>query len=286
MTAVRPGPARRTRPLWWVGALTGAGLLLAAYVGWPRPAAATLSGDFHALRALPGGTVLYGQHAGVARSTHGGRTWSAPDGAGDAMALAVLPGQDTLILAGHDVLKRSRDGGVTWQNQGFGNLPGTDLHGFAVRPDRPGTWYANVAGRGLYRTADGVTWQAVSPATQDAMTLAAAPGGRLYALSMSQGLVTSPTGVDWARVTRAPAAVAVDVHPVSGAVYLAGPDGVSRSLDGGQRWETLRLPEGARLVTADPQDDRQLLSVGESGRVYRSSDAGRTWSPNRCGGGP
>ncbi|GGS09181.1 hypothetical protein GCM10008960_39350 [Deinococcus sedimenti] len=190
----------------------GAGLLLFAALGRgaPRATDAVLSGDYHALRALGGGTLLYGQHAGVARSVDGGRTWSAPDGAGDAMALAVLPGR-AVILAGHDVLKVSRDGGVTWHDQGFGNLPSTDLHGFAVRPDRPDTWYANVAGRGLYRTADGVTWRAVSPGTRDAMAVAAAPGGRLYALSMSQGLVTSPTGVDWQRVARAPQAVSVDV---------------------------------------------------------------------------
>lgn len=105
-------------------------------------------------------------YAGVARSTDGGLTWTKPDGTGDAMALAAAPGRAAVILAGHDVLKVSRDGGVTWQDQGFGNLPGTDLHGFAVRPDRPSTWFANVAGRGLYRTVDGVTWQAVSPATQ------------------------------------------------------------------------------------------------------------------------
>lgn len=98
---------------------------------------------------------------------------------------------------------------------------------------------------------------------------------------MSQGLVTSPTGVDWERVEHAPQAVAVDVHPSSGALYLAGPAGVSRSRDGGQRWEPLNLPEGARLVTADPQDEARLFSVGESGRVYRSDDAGRTWTPER-----
>ncbi|WP_189058062.1 WD40/YVTN/BNR-like repeat-containing protein [Deinococcus daejeonensis] len=282
MSVPRAGAARTRR--WWGAALTaavGAGLLMAALGrGAPRPADAVLSGDFHALRALGDGILLYGQHAGVARSVDGGRTWGAPDGAGDAMALAAGQG-GAIILAGHDVLKVSRDGGVTWQDQGFGNLPGTDLHGFATRPDQPGTWFANVAGRGLYRTADGgVTWAAVSPATQDAMTLAAAPGGRLYALSMSQGLMTSPTGVDWERVEGAPQAVSVDVHPVSGAVYVAGPGGVSRSLDGGLRWETLDFPEGARLVTADPQDEAALVGVGDSGRVYRSADAGRTWRPD------
>ncbi|MHA0044120.1 hypothetical protein [Deinococcus sp. PEB2-63] len=68
-----------------VGWGVGAALVL-ALVGCGRaPKAQTLSGDFHALQVLGSGTVLYGEHAGVRRSVDGGRTWAAPDGAGDAV---------------------------------------------------------------------------------------------------------------------------------------------------------------------------------------------------------
>ncbi|CAM3384104.1 exo-alpha-sialidase [Deinococcus saxicola] len=243
---------------------------------------ARLSGDFHALRVLPDGRLLYGQHAGVSVSANNGKSWGPSDGAGDAMALASSTRfPDTVVMAGHDVLKVSQDGGRTWQDQGFGNLPGTDIHGFAASPDQPGVWYANLAGRGLYRTADGQNWQFVSAATPGAMALAVGPGDtpRLYALMMDAGLIVSDDGTAWQRAAAAPpaAAAGLDVHPMSGNVYIAGPEGVGRSEDKGASWTNLNLPEGALLVTADPQDEARLYAAGASGTVYRSDDGGSTW---------
>lgn len=158
--------------------LLPAALLTAALLGgtlwWqtrgnPVEAPQRLTGDFHALRVLPDGRLLYGQHAGVSVSSDGGKSWGTSDGAGDAMSLAAAtrtPG--TVVMAGHDVLRVSRDGGQTWQDAGFGNLPGTDIHGFAALADRPEVWYANLAGRGLYRTENGQDWRFVSPATAGA----------------------------------------------------------------------------------------------------------------------
>ena len=63
---------------------------------------ARLSGDFHALRVLPDGRLLYGQHAGVAVSADNGKSWGPSDGAGDAMALASSTrSPDTVVMAGH-----------------------------------------------------------------------------------------------------------------------------------------------------------------------------------------
>ncbi|WP_232472395.1 glycoside hydrolase [Deinococcus sp. DB0503] len=114
------------------------------------------------------------------------------------------------------------------------------------------------------------------------MTLAAGPGAspRLYALTMGEGLIVSDDGTTWQRAGDAPQAAGsgLDVHPVSGNVYLAGPAGVARSEDKGASWTTLNLPEGALLVTADPGDETKLYAAGESGTVYRSVDGGKTWS--------
>nr|WP_246581173.1 sialidase family protein [Deinococcus aestuarii] len=271
LTAALLSTAPISAGLWWStrGDATGA--------------AERLGGDFHVLRALPDGRLLYGQHAGVSASLDGGRTWGPPGGGGDAMALAASPrAPGVLVMAGHDVLKVSRDGGQTWQDQGFGNLPGTDIHGFAVAPDTPNVWYANLAGRGLYRTENGADWSPVSPATAGAMTLAAGPGSppRLYALTLEAGLMVSDDGATWQRAGAAPQAAGsgLDVHPVSGHVYVAGPAGVARSEDQGASWTNLNLPEGALLVTADPQDETRLYAAGESGTVHRSADGGRSWN--------
>lgn len=286
----RQGAARRLA-VWATVALLGTGAV-GGLVWWQArhtPAAAQLlSGDFHALQVLSDGRLLYGQHAGTSLSVDGGRTWSAPDGAGDAMALAAAPDESqTVILAGHGVLRLSGDGGQTWQDMGFGNLPGTDLHGFALSPSDPSVRYASVAGKGLYHSENAQDWRFITAATAGAMQIAVGPAGKsgatpqLYALTMDAGLIVSGDGGStWQQVSRAPQAAATGlyVHPDSGNIYLAGPAGVSRSEDGGADWTDLKLPEGARLAAAHPQSERQLFAVGESGAVYQSPDGGRTWS--------
>ncbi|WP_082505585.1 hypothetical protein [Deinococcus sp. Leaf326] len=254
------------------GWMLGAALVL---VGCGQaPQAQTLSGDFHALRVLDSGTVLYGEHAGVRRSVDGGRTWDTPDGVGDAMALG--QGREVTVLAGHEVLKVSRDEGRTWADQGFGNLPGRDLHGFAVDPGQPQVWYANVMGQGLFRTADGQQWTRLSDATAGASVLAAGPQGMLYALD-AQGLLVSPDGGTWTRRLGAPRGLNLDVQPDTGVLFLAGPNGAFRSADQGVTWTPLSLPEGSYLIAVHPQDGGRLVAVGFSGTVYRSSNGGETW---------
>ena len=282
MTAKERSTRLRPRRTSLLMVSAGMAALLGTVVWWQAqrrsvPVTSLLSGDFHSLLLLPDGRLLYGQHGGVSVSTDGGRSWSKSDGAGDAMAVSSRSGQ--LIQAGHDVFKTSRDGGTTWQNLSFGNLPGTDIHGFVATQ---GIWYANMAGRGLYKSQNHRDWQFVSAATGGAMTLAAGPGAfpRLYALTMQEGLIVSDTGTAWQRAGDAPQAAmsGLDVHPVSGDVYLAGPAGVARSRDRGATWEKLKLSEGALLVTSDPADERKLYVAAESGRVYRSLDGGTSWT--------
>lgn len=245
--------------------------------------AGRLSGDFHTPRVLPDSRLLSGQRAGVAVSSDGGRTWGLPSGTGDATALASAarsPGP--LVMAGRGVLKTSRDGGQSWRDAGFGNLPGTDIHGFVTLPNRPDVWDANLAGRGFYRTENGRDWRFVSPATAGTMRLAAGPGAapRLSALSRGEGVIVSDGGAAWQRAGAAPRAAGsgLDVHPVSGNVELAGPTGVARSEDQGARGADPGLPEGALLVDADPRDRVNLDAAGGSGTVNRSVDGGKTWS--------
>jgi len=41
---------------------------------------------------------------------------------------------------------------------------------------------------------------------------------------------------------------------------------------------SLPAKTGTRIVAIDPQYPRRVSGVGETGRVYRSDDAGQTWS--------
>ncbi len=64
---------------------------------------------------------------------------------------------------------------------------------------------------------------------------------------------------------------------MSGNVYAAGQQGVSRSADGGQSWTTLGPNAPMALVTAQPEDESRLVAVSQQGQVYRSGDGGQTW---------
>lgn len=281
-----PAKTSRTPILLGVGAIIALGVIGALLWQAFRPAPSSerlgrLEGDMHALLFTNDGRVLYGQHGGIQVSSDGGQTWSAPSGQGDAMALGPA-GASTLYLAGHDVFQKSTDGGKTWTNPGFGDLPGTDIHGFAVAPSN-GWLYANLAGKGLYRSTDGGRgWQAISPATGGAMAIAAGPGTppALFAATMGQGLIRSTDGgANWQPTAPVPQAgmSAIFVHPATGNVYSGGQGGVLRSTDGGASWTVLGPGEPIALVATDPKDESRLIAVAQSGQVYRSDDGGRTW---------
>ncbi len=237
----------------------------------------------HALAFAPEGRIFYGQHGGLQISSDAGTSWTSPSNTGDAMAISSSPAQPEVIYqAGHDLFLKSTDGGGTWSAPGFGNLPGTDIHGFAVAPEN-GWLYANIAGQGLYRSteADG-SWEFVSPATGGAMALAAGPGdpATLYAATMDQGLLRSGDGgASWQGVTQVSgmSMSGIYAHPASGNVYVAGQQGVSRSADGGQSWTALGPSAPMALVAAQPEGENQLMAVSQQGQVYRSDDGGATW---------
>lgn len=269
-------------------------VLLAALAAWllvfrnaSGGALGQVSGDLHALHFAPGDRILYGQHGGLQISTDGGGTWTPPSGTGDAMAIASSPDAPEVIYqAGHDLFLKSTDGGETWTELGFGNLPGTDIHGFAVAPDT-GVLYANIAGQGLYRSPEGDnSWEFVSSATAGAMAIAAGPGTPpvLYAATMDQGVIRSDdggqSGQAWQQTAMVPgiSMSGLYVHPESDNVYVTGEEGVYKSTDKGESWTALGPDEPMALVAAETEDEAQLIAVAQQGQVYRSSDGGQTWA--------
>jgi photosystem II stability/assembly factor-like uncharacterized protein len=170
-------------------------------------AVATLhTSDFHALTFSPEdpNVVFFGHHNGVMRSDDGGRTWrplvERPDF--DAMGLAVSRANPRQVyLAGHDVFQISTDGGASWQPIAH-NLPGTDIHGFAISPENASHLFTFVLGHGIFESLDaGRTWQrmvgqAPGQVPGDIIALAAAGGNpeTLYAGSMQSGVLKSGDG--------------------------------------------------------------------------------------------
>lgn len=182
------GRGRNTRRIVLAAVVALGGVLVAAVLlgGGGRQAGGAIAvlrtADFHALAFSPDDPegAFFGHHNGMMRSTDGGRTWSAlvaqPNF--DAMGLAVNRGNSRQIfLAGHDVFQISVDGGASWQPVAH-DLPGTDIHGFAMSANDPNRLYAFVVRHGLFSSADGGRrWTEASSALPgDVMALAAAGG--------------------------------------------------------------------------------------------------------------
>lgn len=252
--------------------------------------------DFHAMAISPadGNVVLYGHHGGVLRSTDGGRNWVSTNLGGqadDAMGMGVSGAEpDVLYAAGHDTFFKSTDGGQTWKSLKPA-LPGTDIHGLAVAPDRAGQVYAYVVGSGLFRSDDGGnTWVRTSGSLpNDIMSASASAGGVVYVAGMQSGIQRStdagatfkPVGAVGGMVA-AVAAAASDAN-----IVYAGTDaGLFASRDAGATWTARTVPGGGEVVVVavNPADARDVTVVAvqqdRAGHVFRSRDGGATWVVN------
>jgi photosystem II stability/assembly factor-like uncharacterized protein len=248
--------------------------------------------DFHSLAFSPEDpdVVLFGHHNGVLRSSDRGQTWrplvAQPNF--DAMGLAVSRANSRRIyLAGHNIFMISDDGGVAWRSLAH-DLPGTDIHAFAMSPTDPARLYAFVVGYGTFISTDGGgRWQFLTGNLRDLMALAAAGGNPevLFAGSMSLGLLRSPDGGrTWAATTALPLSrvftVAVDpTRPQS--VYAGGMEGLFKSEDGATTWEKLPYPGSNAIAVAisGARPDMILAIAVDNSRgiVHRSLDGGLTW---------
>ena len=277
-----------------VGAVLAALLVVRAGRGAGQALATLETGDFHALAFSPTDpdVAFFGHHNGVLRTGDGGTTWTPlVDRRGfDAMNLVVSRADPRLLyLAGHDVFQTSTDGGVTWRPVAH-NLPGTDIHGFAMDPDDAARLSALVVGHGAFTSGDGGrTWQPlVGQLPGDVMALASAGGSpeTLYAASMSADVLRSTDGGrSWA-----PAANGLDGRGVMAlvvdpadhrTVYAGGAGGLYTSADGGTSWTRSPFPgDNVAALAVSPARPGRVLAIavqGRQGRVYRSDDGGQSW---------
>lgn len=257
---------------------------------------------FSDLAVAPGGATVLGVRvfssgsSSVQRSVNGGRTWSDPaSGQLTADYLAWADGS-TALAAGLDGVYLTIDAGRNWQPV----LPDTDpITGVPVvwGPVAMATPDVAIAaasrldgspfGQGglLRRTVDGgATWSEVA--------LPGVPGFTLLSavfVSPTVGYVggsglwrTADAGVTWTRLTVPTVAGSTVVRHVSvtpgGVLLVSTDDGVLRSTDGGASFTTVlnrfQLPGIDDIAFADADVG---LAVGEAG-IYRTSDAGRTWT--------
>jgi photosystem II stability/assembly factor-like uncharacterized protein len=240
--------------------------------------------DYHAVFVDPADPkhLLLGTHAGVYESVDGGRSWefAALEGQ-DAMHLVRTEGR-VIWAAGHEVLAKSSDGGETWTDVRPDGLPGLDIHGFAVHPERPAVVYAAVAGEGLYRSDNGAeSFELVSNEVgPDVMAIALTPDGRIFAGDGGDGILASEDeGKTWKRVSSAQA-IALSVSPADPTRLLAAGAGIFLTTDGGETWNDVHaVDKGVAAVAFAPGDPTLAYAVGFDRKLYRSDDAGGSWKP-------
>jgi len=169
--------ARQQRNARWL-IVGGIVVIALAFGGWLWASSNSNSGgaqaisrlstaDFHSLAfsSTEADTVFFGHHNGLMISKDGGHSWRPTSlQNADAMALAASAANPQIMYAaGHNVFFKSANGGATWQSVAA-NLPGQDIHGFAVDPENAEVVYAHVVGFvGVFRSEDGgSTWTAMA----------------------------------------------------------------------------------------------------------------------------
>jgi hypothetical protein len=238
--------------------------------------------DYHSLLVDPRNPqrLTLGTHDGLYVSGDGGRRWRHDSLSGnDAMNLA-RPGANTIWLAGHDVFKKSSDGGKSWIDVRPTGLPSLEVHGFAVDPRNQRVLYAAMAGQGLYRSQDGgKSFTLMSDQVGGGvMGIVVQPDGRILAADMQQGLVaSSDEGRSWQQALAAQV-MGLAVNPADSSRLLATGGGVALSTDGGHTWRSvLSLPNGAGPVAWSKSDPARAYVVGFDQKLYLSTDRGESW---------
>jgi photosystem II stability/assembly factor-like uncharacterized protein len=306
--AARPAAAAGRGGRRWLalaGVLVLAGALavvltLKASRGEARPIATLETADFHSLAFSPdeADVAFFGHHNGVMRSDDGGRTWRplvAQPGF-DAMGMAIGRGSGprrgtSIYLTGHNAFLTSTDGGASWQPVAH-DLPGTDIHGFAMSPDDPKRLYAFVVGHGIFRSADGGrTWRRLEgEAPRDVTALAAGAGEpeTLYVGTARSGVVkTADGGRSFTRVASGLGSgpvLALAVDPAARQTLYAGLEGgLYKTTDGGAAWSRLPFPgDNAVALAVSRVRPNVLLAItvkNRQGQVFRSENGGATWGP-------
>ncbi|HJZ90625.1 MAG TPA: hypothetical protein VKE40_07100 [Gemmataceae bacterium] len=230
-------------------------------------------------------------NGGVWKTTDAGRTWRPifdDQPTGSVGALAVAPSRPEVIYIGSgeglqrpdlstgDGVYKSTDGGKTWKNMGLRD--GQQISAIIVDPKDPDRVFVAVLGhpygpnqeRGVYRSTDGgQTWDHVL--FKDENTGA-------VCLAFDPANVRTVYVVLWESRQ----------GPWENGSWQGAGSGLFKSTDGGTTWKPLTrgLPTadqrlgriGVAVAPSNPQRLYAMVDAGQRGGVYRSDDAGESWS--------
>jgi photosystem II stability/assembly factor-like uncharacterized protein len=206
-----------------------------------------------------------------------------------AMAISASDPRVMFVSSAVGGVFRSRDGGASW-HRAAGGLTNPDITPISVSPSSADVVLAGGSLSGLFRTTDGGDrWNAV-PGFGRVRALAFVPGTGRAVVGDSTGRVSisDDEGASWRVAARAPGGSIVSLATSSeaaGGIVFAGTEdgGLLRSEDGAGTFTPIGtgLPnDPIESIALSPtfSDDQMMWVSATSRGVYRSVDAGETWT--------
>ena len=169
-------------------------------------------------------------------------------------------GRHSARLIGVDTtgtMHESFDAGFTWQVLGL-SAPST-VTGIAVVVTPEPLILLSTSTQGVLASTKRNTWRSANGFVKGALPTVNIRS--LYYEPDSGDIHESPTG-----------------QRFEGAVYVATDSGLFKTIDGMQTWTVLPLSADIVAITGSPADTRLLYAVARDGSVFRSRNAGASWS--------
>ncbi len=228
------------------------------------------------------------------KTTDAGST-AKPLNSGGGAGLVIDPtSPDTLYVAGAAGIRKSVDGGGSWQSISTIGLPESrDFRCLALDPSVPTTLYTAVEFQGVYRSDDGgVSWSRLQniPVSR-LLTCVVDPQdtNQVYATDYNSVWKSTDRGASWGRIETGlptnPSVTAKNSLALSSTdtaiLFLGASGSLYRSSDGGASWSERVLGiRNLRIwdVGVNPGNSDHLFALTDFWGVNRSTDRGRTWS--------
>lgn len=192
----------------------------------------------------------------------------------------------------------SKDAGREWVERMNGMKEVHIVTSIAINPREPAVLYAGTTG-GVYRSDDGATnWKKINNGLIPETELMAAMALGVNAIEIdrtnpdvvyagtTKGLFhTVNKGEQWERIGQSisdPFISSLVLHPKEPSqLYIGGPAGIWKTSDGGKTWQAMNQGLATLNIRALAMDPRhvQTLYAGTNGSgLYRSTNAGATWT--------
>ncbi|MDQ2980614.1 MAG: hypothetical protein M3R62_15505, partial [Acidobacteriota bacterium] len=257
-------------------------------------------------QSLPSTAFVGTLGAGLFMTTNGGNTWRAVAGSpATANAIALDPFGPNIFVGTTAGFFRSPDEGNNWRQE-ISAFSTFTVNGLVIDAASPTTLYAGVGrpgsgGGGVFKTTNGGgTWTPASSGLPDrtvqALAIDSTFPSTLYVGVSGAGVFRSRDGgASWTAASTGLTSSSVQALAVvpnnPAAAYAGTPGGVFRTADGGRTWTSSSAGLsniGVLSLAVDPVTPSTLyagtfsaVSTGSPAGfgVYRSLDAGATWSP-------